>query len=199
MRSMKKFIVLMAVALMATISNEVFAQTETVDSLTNPKALRDAERARQKAAQEIEESAAYAEAVKALEEKQFVLEADQVIFKRGETAYVNTNTNFVLVNQNRGTVQVAFNTHFAGPNGIGGVTVDGTVSGVKMKTDKRGNVTYSFSIMGTGISAQVFMTLVNGDNEATVSISPNFNSQTLTLRGRIISLEQSNIFKGRSW
>ena len=199
MRSMKKFIVLMAVALMATISNGVFAQTETADSLTNPKALRDAERARQKAAQEIEESAAYAEAVKALEEKQFVLEADQVIFKRGETAYVNTNTNFVLVNQNRGTVQVAFNTHFAGPNGIGGVTVDGTVSGVKMKTDKRGNVTYSFSIMGTGISAQVFMTLVNGDNEATVSISPNFNSQTLTLRGRIISLEQSNIFKGRSW
>lgn len=199
MRSMKKFIVLMAVALMATISNEVFAQTETVDSLTNPKTLRDAERARQKAAQEIEESAAYAEAVKALEEKQFVLEADQVIFKRGETAYVNTNTNFVLVNQNRGTVQVAFNTHFAGPNGIGGVTVDGTVSGVKMKTDKRGNVTYSFSIMGTGISAQVFMTLVNGDNEATVSISPNFNSQTLTLRGKIISLEQSNIFKGRSW
>ena len=127
MRSMKKFIVLMAVALMATISNEVFAQTETVDSLTNPKALRDAERARQKAAQEIEESAAYAEAVKALEEKQFVLEADQVIFKRGETAYVNTNTNFVLVNQNRGTVQVAFNTHFAGPNGIGGLTVDSTV------------------------------------------------------------------------
>ena len=199
MRSMKKFIVLMAVALMATISNGVFAQTETADSQTNPKALRDAERARQKAAQEIEESAAYAEAVKALEEKQFVLEADQVIFKRGETAYVNTNTNFVLVNQNRGTVQVAFNTHFAGPNGIGGVTVDGTVSGVKMKTDKRGNVTYSFSIMGTGISAQVFMTLVNGDNEATVSISPNFNSQTLTLRGKIISLEQSNIFKGRSW
>ena len=199
MRSMKKFIVLMAVALMATISNGVFAQTETADSLTNPKALRDAERARQKAAQEIEESAAYAEAVKALEEKQFVLEADQVIFKRGETAYVNTNTNFVLVNQNRGTVQVAFNTHFAGPNGIGGVTVDGTVSGVKMKTDKRGNVTYGFSIMGTGISAQVFMTLVNGDNEATVSISPNFNSQTLTLRGKIISLEQSNIFKGRSW
>lgn len=199
MRSMKKFIVLMAVALMATLSNGVFAQTETADSLTNPKALRDAERARQKAAQEIEESAAYAEAVKALKEKQFVLEADQVIFKRGETAYVNTNTNFVLVNQNRGTVQVAFNTHFAGPNGIGGVTVDGTVSGVKMKTDKRGNVTYSFSIMGTGISAQIFMTLVNGDNEATVSISPNFNSQTLTLRGKIISLEQSNIFKGRSW
>ena len=195
----KKFVVLMAVDLMATLSNEVFAQTETMDSLTNPKTLRDAERARQKAAQEIEESAAYAEAVKALKENQFVLEADQVIFKRGESAYVNTNTNFVLVNQNRGTVQVAFNTHFAGPNGIGGVTVDGTVSGVKMKTDKRGNVTYSFSIMGTGISAQVFMTLVNGDNEATVSISPNFNSQTLTLRGKIISLEQSNIFKGRSW
>ena len=93
MRSMKKFIVLMAVALMATISNEVFAQTETVDSLTNPKALRDAERARQKAAQEIEESAAYAEAVKALEEKQFVLEADQVILLLGNPAIQEQEEN----------------------------------------------------------------------------------------------------------
>lgn len=196
---MKKFITFMAVALMTTAFTPVLAQTEAGNSTTDQKMMRDAERARQKAAQEAEEAAAYTEAAQALKENKFVLEADQVIFKRGETAYVNTNTNFVLVNQQRGTVQVAFNTPLAGPNGIGGVTVDGTVSGIKMKTDKKGNVTYSFSITGTGISAQVFLTLINGDNKATVSISPNFNSRTLTLRGEIVPLEQSNIFKGRSW
>ena len=196
---MKKFIAFIAVALMATTSNQAFAQTAAGDKTTLSPTMRDAERAQQKAAKEAEEAAAYAESVQALKDNQFVLEADQVIFKRGETAFVNTNTNFILVNQQRGTVQVAFNTSLAGPNGIGGVTVDGIVSGIKMKTDKKGNVTYSFNILGTGISAQVFLTFAAGDNEATVSISPNFNSRTLTLRGKIIPLEQSNIFKGRAW
>ena len=199
MRRMKKFIVCFAVAFMATAFHSVFAQTGVGEGATDQKALRDAERARLKAAEDAEEAASYTEAAEALKENKFVLEADQVIFKRGETAFVNTNTNFVLVNEERGTVQVAFNTPFAGPNGIGGVTVDGTVSNIKVKTDKKGNVNYSFNILGTGISAQVFLTLVNGSNEATVSISPNFNSRTLTLRGEIVSLEQSNIFKGRSW
>ena len=44
----------------------------------------------------------------------------------------SSNTNFVLVNQGRGTVQVAFNTVYPGPNGIGGVTVDGTTSDMKI-------------------------------------------------------------------
>ena len=110
-----------------------------------------------------------------------------------------SNTNFVLVNQGRGTVQVAFNTVYPGPNGIGGVTVDGTVSEMKMSTDKRGNINCNFSIQGIGISAQIFLTLTNGGNNATVTISPNFNSNTMTLSGNLLPLNQSNIFKGRSW
>ena len=43
----------------------------------------------------------------ALKAHQFVMEADQVMFRNGQTAFVNSNTNFVLVNQGRGTVQVA--------------------------------------------------------------------------------------------
>ena len=115
----------------------------------------------------------------ALKAHQFVMEADQVMFRNGQTAFVNSNTNFVLVNQGRGTVQVAFNTVYPGPNGIGGVTVDGTVSDIQMTTDKRGNVNCNFSIQGIGISAQIFLTLTDGGNNATVTISPNFNSNTM--------------------
>ena len=32
-----------------------------------------------------------------------------------------------------------------------------------------------------------------------VTISPNFSNNNLTLNGNIIPLDQSNIFKGRSW
>lgn len=120
------------------------------------------------------------------------------MFRNGQTAFVNSNTNFVLVNQGRGTVQVAFNTVYPGPNGIGGVTVDGSTSDMQITTDKKGNVNCQFSIQGIGISAQIFISLTNGGNNATVTISPNFNSNTMTLTGNLVPLSQSSIFKGRS-
>lgn len=197
---MKEWIKFATLALLMCIgSTAMYAQENVRDNATDSKAQRDAERARQKAQEEVENAALYQEAMAALKENKFVLEADKVIFKRGETAFVNSNTNFVLVNVDRGTVQVAFNTSFAGPNGIGGVTVDGTISGVKMNVNKKGNVTYSFNVQGVGISAQVFLTMPKDSNEATVSINPNFNSRTLTLQGQVIPLEYSRIYKGRSW
>lgn len=195
---MKKFIAFALVALMAMAgTNAAYAQ-ENNGNKSAQKAQRDAERARQKAEAAYLDSLMHQSAVAAIEGRQFVLEADKVVFKRGETAYVNANTNFVLMNDDRGTVQVAFNTAFGGPNGIGGVTVDGNVSNVKMKTTKRGDVNASFAVQGIGISAQVFVTLNRGSNEATVTITPNFNSNTLTLHGKVVPLEQSSIFKGRA-
>ena len=139
------------------------------------------------------------EQIQALKNKQFVLEANQVIFRNGMSAFVTSNTNFVLMNGNRATVQTAFNTAYPGPNGIGGVTVDGNSSDMKMNIDKKGNVNCSFSVQGIGISAQVFINMSSGNNTASVTISPNFNNNNLTLNGNIVPLDQSNIFKGRSW
>ena len=82
---------------------------------------------------------------------------------------------------------------------IGGVTVDGNSSDMKMNIDKKGNVNCSFSVQGIGISAQVFINMSSGNNTASVSISPNFSNNNLTLNGNIVPLDQSNIFKGRSW
>ena len=76
------------------------------------------------------------------------------MFRNGQTAFVTSNTNFVLVNQARGTYEWLSTTVYPGPNGIGGVTVDGTVSDMKMSTDKRGNINCNFSIQGIGISAR---------------------------------------------
>lgn len=195
---MKKFIVLAILAMMGMTGMNAYAQQANGKDKSSQKALRDAERARQKAEAARMDSVLFNVAAAAINGKQFVLEADKVIFKRGENAFVNANTNFVLVNDEKGTVQVAFNTPLGGPNGIGGITVDGTVSNFKIKTGKRGDINCSFSIQGIGISAQIFLTINKGSNDATVTITPNFNSNTLTLQGKIVSLERSNVFKGRS-
>ena len=95
------------------------------------------------------------EALDAIKDTTFTLEADKVVFPYGLIAYVNSNTNFVSVNKDDAVVQVAFNVPFSGPNGIGGVTVQGSVSGYKIQTDKKGTTQVSMSVTGIGISAQI--------------------------------------------
>lgn len=63
------------------------------------------------------------EALDAIKDTTFTLEADKVVFPYGQIAYVNSNTNFVSVNKDDAVVQVAFNVPFSGPNGIGGVSL----------------------------------------------------------------------------
>ena len=155
-------------------------------------------KAEKKALQEKMDSIQHAEAVEAVNAKKFTLEADRVVFKYGQTAYVTSNTNFVSVDGENAVVQVAFNIPAAGPNGLGGVTVDGTVSSYEVKTDKKGTTFLSMNVMGTGISARLDISMPKGTNSATVTISPNFNSNRLTLTGVILPSFRSSIFKGRS-
>lgn len=159
---------------------------------------RELTREEKKALQAEIDSLQFAEAARALNNRAFTLEADKVVFKYGQTAYVTSNTNFVSVKDNHAVVQVAFNIPVSGPNGLGGITVEGSFSDYDLKTDKKGNMMLTLNVVGAGISARVDITLYNGNNKATVNITPNFNSNRMTLSGVIVPLEKSSIFKGRS-
>ena len=195
---MKKFIALVALVLVSASTMMYAQESNAAARSAERKAERDAESAKLRA-EEVQDMVAYQQSGLAVNNKQFVLEANQVGFRNGMSAFVTSNTNFVLMNGNRATVQTAFNTPYPGPYGIGGVTVDGNSSDMKMNIDKKGNVNCSFSVQGIGISAQVFINMSSGNNTASVSISPNFSNNNLTLNGNIVPLDQSNIFKGRSW
>lgn len=168
-----------------------YSQGQTVDKKKSREEKKEAQRAL--------EQAWFEEAKQAIDDKAFTLEADRIIFKRGQSTFVSSNTNFVTVNGDKSSVQVAFTNAISGPNGIGGVTVDGRVSSYKVKTDKKGTIYLTFSVMGTGISAQVNITLPYGNNQANVDIRPNFNSNRITLSGTLLPLDKSNVFKGRAF
>ena len=188
---MKRIITLITLVLVSA-STLMYAQSSSETRQAERKAQREAQKAREKA----ENERNYAIAVQALKEGKFVLEADQLVFKRGRSAFVSSTTNFVLMDGEHASVQIAANNALAGPNGIGGITVDGSRKEMKITTDKKGNVNCSFSVQGIGISAQVYITLTNGGNNASARISPNFNSNTLTLNGVLVPLSQSNVIKG---
>ena len=196
---MKKVLFLTTLLLLG-FTVATWSQTSKEARATRRDALKK-EREARRALEAQQDSIAYFKAVEALKTGSFVLEADNVTFPNGITRYVSSNTNYVQVDNGEGIVQTAF-TNFAynpGPNGLGGVTVQGNINGLSMKEDKDGNYFYNYTIQGMAISATVFITLTGGTNQASVQISPNFNNNNMTMTGRLLPLNESDVFQGTTW
>lgn len=199
---MKRLFFLLIAALLVGVGT---ISAQEVNSREDAKAARQAAKeARQKAkeaekaAAEAEEKALFEEAKAALEAQDFVLEADRVEFKRGNWAYVTPSTNFVFLIDGKATVQLAFNGAFSGPNGIGGITVEGTPSNISLKTDKKGNVNFQMMVQGVGISASVTIRMVNGSAKCTATVSPNFSGNRVSFTGTLYPSSASSVYKGRA-
>ena len=96
----------------------------------------------------------------------------------------------------KAVVQIAPFNAGGGPNGVGGITVEGLASNIQIKTDKRGTSYFSMSVMGKGISATVSITLPKGTDQASVTVNPNFHSNRITLNGTLMPAEKSRVFQG---
>ena len=144
------------------------------------------------------DSLAYVQGKAALKNRDFVLEAKTVTFKNGTTAYVNSSTNFISLKGNKAVVQVSPSSFSSGPNGVGGVTVEGNVTDLQIMTDRKGRTILSMNVMGIGINAQVEVYMYPGTNRASATVYPNFNSNTVWLQGNLVPYENSNVFEGNS-
>ena len=147
---------------------------------------------------ELADSLASIQAIAAIRNKDFVLQVDDVTFKSGNTAFVNSSTNFISVKGNRAVVQISPSNFAAGPNGVGGVTVDGSISGYQITTDRKGRVNLTYNVSGIGISAQVEVYIVPGSTYAQATIYPNFNSNTLWLSGTVVPYNNASVIEGSS-
>ena len=155
---------------------------------------REAEKAKMAA----EDSIAFAQAVEALRSGSWALEASNITFNNGVTRFVTSSTNYVAVNAGEGTVQTAFNnTNISSPNGLGGVTLEGNVWGERMGTDAEGNVFYSCSIQGNGISALIYVTLTANTNQASANVNANYSGNRMTFSGYLYPYNSAGIFEGQ--
>ena len=144
------------------------------------------------------DSLAYVQGRAALANQDFVFEATSVTFRNGATTYVNSTTNFISLKGNKAVVQISPSNYVSGPNGVGGVTVEGTVSGLEVRKDNKGRTRLSMNVMGIGINAQVEIYMNPGSSSASATVYPNFNSNTLWLQGTVVPYENSNVFEGTS-
>lgn len=196
---MRKILVLLMVVMFA--AGNMYAQQDNLKGKSLKEIEKEQKRAAKeakKAAEEAEENRLFEQAVQALDGRDFVIEAERVEFKRGNYVYVTPSTNFVKVEGDNATVQLSFNVPASGPNGIGGITLDGKTSDVKIVKDKKGNVTYEMFVQGAALSARLVVKVTNGTSRCTATVYPNFNSNRVSFSGRLYPSSESTIFKGRS-
>jgi len=128
--------------------------------------------------------------------RQFVLEADYLSNQTGYRVVVSNRINYIAVDSNKITIQLASVSGIGGSNGMGGVTADGTITKFDIKkTGKSGN-TYTI---------QIYTMTHVGSYDIHFTISPNGNADAtiggtwsgkLNYHGSLIPLHESKVFKG---
>ena len=162
-----------------------------------------AERLKKRAKEErlefVNDSVQYAQAIVAIRNGSWALEASSIAFNNGNTDFVTPSTNYVSINNCIGTIQTALdNTNIYSPNGLGGVTLQGNVSNGQLTVDNQGNIYYNYILQGNNVSATVNIMIAANSNQATAYISPNFGSGNITMNGSIYPYKQAGVIQGTS-
>lgn len=160
-----------------------------------------AERLKKRTASErrdfINDSIQHVQAIVAIRNGSWALEASNITFDNGATNFVTPSTNYISINNGTGTIQTAFdNTNVYSPNGLGGITLEGNIGNEELKVDQEGNVYYNYSIQGSNVSATVSVVITANSNQATANINPNFSNRTMMMSGYIYPYNEAGVFEG---
>ena len=148
--------------------------------------------------QEAAAAAEMAEVVTAMVEYQrFVLEANTLRDKRGNSVPVTSNLNFVSADSLTGVIQVGSNL-YVGRNGVGGVTVEGNVTEYKYtKNEKSGSYTITYYLR-TPVGSYDVQITVSQNSRADATIRSTLWGDQLRYSGFLVPIGISRVYKGTS-
>jgi hypothetical protein len=131
-----------------------------------------------------------------VEQQRFVLEADRLRDKRGSTVNVPSTLNFIAVDSLDGVLQIGSNA-YVGLNGVGGITLEGSVTGYEFKLNERnGSYNVKYFLRSPSGSYDVQM-VVFGDGRADATVSSTWPGK-LNYSGFLVPPGASRVWKGTS-
>lgn len=178
---------LVCLLMVGTVTN-IYAQG---GNLTK-KEIRKQKRALRKAEQAYLNEQAHNSALEALNNQDFTLSADMLYTKYGRAINVSNNLNFVQVSGDKVIVQLSVEDRSGMPREI---TLQGTISDKKFKTDKHGNRYFSFNAMGTVLNAEVNISLNADGNYADATISGMTTSRKVRFSGNLVATDSASVFQ----
>ncbi|HNS18202.1 MAG TPA: DUF4251 domain-containing protein [Bacteroidales bacterium] len=131
-----------------------------------------------------------------IENQRFVLEADYISGKSGVPIPVNPSINFIIIDSANATMQLGSATG-AGWNGVGGVTISGSVSKYEVtRVEKKKYVAYNvLIIVFTNLGTYDIHCVVTDDGRADATIRSTTSGQ-VSYTGTLYPPEISRIYKG---
>lgn len=162
----------------------------TVDAQT-----RKERKAERRAVQDSIDNANYIKAVAAIQDTLLILEADQAYDKQGNMVNVQSSINFVKIEKDRAVVQLAF-PFLMGPNGVGGITLDGRLTNYEVKTDKKGRIHLSASSFGSSLTADIRISLSPQTNRAEATVTSATLPYAVRFTGELNHTSLSTTYEG---
>lgn len=166
----------------------------TVMSQENRGETRKEKKAREKA----EQIKKYEQARQLILDSTFAVPADNILFGDGSPMTpVQSTINFLKMDGDEAVIQVG--SDFArtrGLNSLGGVTLKGKVSNLKIKEKEGKNRLFmTFTLTGLIGTARISLSLT-GSDRAVVDVDGMFSGRAFSLRGPVQTLGETNIFEG---
>ena len=128
----------------------------------------------------------------------FVLEANTIKDKRGTSLQVSSNINFIASDSISGVIQVGSNTYI-GRNGVGGVTVEGSIADYKYsKNEKNGSYSITYYLR-TPVGSYDVRISVYSDGRADADVSSTTWGDKLRYSGYLVPPGISRVYKGTSF
>lgn len=182
------------------ISSTSFSQEKKMTMQEKEDAWR-AERLKKRANEQrrefVNDSIQHTQAIIAIRNGSWALEASNITFDNGATQFVTPSTNYVSINNGTGTIQTAFdNSNIYSPNGLGGITLEGNIANEELTVDRDGNVYYNYIIQGSNVSATINIVITANSNQATANITPNFSNRRMMMSGYIYPYNTAGVFEG---
>ena len=129
-------------------------------------------------------------------QQRFVLEANMLSDRYGQNFSVSSNINFLAIDSIVAVIQIG-NSMYIGSNGLGGVTIEGNVSGYEYEmNEKKGTYQVSYSIRSSMGSYDVLINIFRSGN-ADATVRGTFGG-SIRYHGNLVSPAKSRIFKGSS-
>ncbi|NME68385.1 DUF4251 domain-containing protein [Flammeovirga aprica] len=200
---MKNLIKIFIVSISLMLSSNLFAQDASFDEqpLTKQE-LRAQKRLEKKKEREQKKLIAkqleliiHENAVRGIDSASFVLEATQVYDRYGNVENVNSNINFVKVVGNKAVFQLGFD-GVVGLNGVGGITMEGTISGYEVEKLDNGRVNVKCNVQGPIMMANMSFTMDGEGNFANVKVRAQTENIELSFRGQIQPNNHSSVYEG---
>jgi hypothetical protein len=131
-----------------------------------------------------------------IENKSFVLEADWLESQYGNRRPVSSGINFIMVDSSKAVLQTGSNGNM-GYNGVGGVTAEGSLSGIRITKDVKNLSFFMKFTVTTNIGIYDISMTISSDKHARATIT-GLTPGKLIYEGRIVALYNSGVYKGRN-